>query len=291
MMQRYFDAHCHIQFENYAHDQEDIIRRMQDEGVVGIVVGVDRASSEKAVALAAQHEHLYAAVGLHPNSVGTELFDASAFESLAAHSKVVAIGECGLDYYRAQQVAEKATFSATQQAKGASSAYYRPVELNDEIKAAQRTALAAHIDLAAKVDKPLIIHSRPTRGTQDAYQDLIELLTEKKKELGSQVRGDIHFFVGGVSEAERLFALDFTVSFTAVITFTHDYDEVIRSAPLDRILSETDAPYVAPAARRRERNDPLAVAEVVNQIAVIRGEEPEVVRKALLLNAKALFGV
>lgn len=291
MIPRYFDAHCHIQFENYAHDQEDVIRRMQDEGVVGIVVGVDRASSEKAIALAAGHEHLYAAVGLHPNSVGTESFDAGVFEALAAHPKVVAIGECGLDYYRAQQAAEKATFSATQQARGAGSAYYRPAELSDEVKAAQRAVLAAHIDLAAKVNKPLIIHSRPTKDTQDAYHDLISLLEEKRAERGTAVRGDIHFFVGGVSEAARLFALNFTVSFTAVITFTHDYDEVIRSAPLERILSETDAPYVAPAARRRERNDPLAVADVVNQIAVVRGEDPEIVRKALLANAKNLFGV
>jgi TatD DNase family protein len=266
MIQRYFDAHCHIQFENYAHDQEDVIARMRDEGVAGIVVGVDRASSEKAIALAAEHEYLYAAVGLHPNSVGREPFDVAVFEALAAHPQVVAIGECGLDYYR-------------------------PVELNDEVKAAQRAALAAHIDLAAKINKPLIIHSRPTKGTQDAYQDLIGLLEEKQAEHGPVVRGDIHFFVGGVAEAARLFALNFTVSFTAVITFTHDYDEVIRAAPLERILSETDAPYVAPAARRRERNDPLAVAEVVAQSATVRCEEPEEVRKALLANAKRLFGV
>ena len=263
---KYFDAHCHIQFEDFGHDQEAIVERMRTEGIAGIVVGVDLASSEKALALATLHEHLYASVGLHPNRVGHEPFDVEAYRALAAYPKVAAIGECGLDYFR-------------------------PAALTDEVKAAQRDVLAAHIDLAAAVDLPLIIHARPTKGTQDAYRDLIGLLTEKRAEHGDAVRGDIHFFVGGVAEAEELFALGFTVSFTAVITFAHEYDEVIRRAPLSRLLAETDAPYVAPASRRRERNDPFAVAEVVARIAEIRGEDEETVRAALVENAERVFGL
>lgn len=263
MNERYFDAHCHIQLEDYDHDQTEVIARMEEEGIVGLVVGVDESSSKKAVALASQHEHLYAAVGLHPNRIGVEGGDFSCYEELAKNPNVVAIGECGLDYFR-------------------------PVELTPEVKRAQIEGLRAQIRLAAAHDKPLVIHSRPSKGTQDAYRDLIELLKEEKK-IAPKVRGDIHFFVGGIPEMEEFVALGFTVSFTAVITFARDYDDVIRATPLESILSETDAPYVAPASRRRERNDPMAVADVVATIAQIRGEDPEVVRAALLSNAKRLF--
>jgi TatD DNase family protein len=115
-------------------------------------------------------------------------------------------------------------------------------------------------------------------------------LTKAKAEYPT-LRGDIHFFVGGVAEAEALIALGFTVSFTAVITFARDYDAVIRSVPLTSILSETDSPYVAPKSRRGERNDPLAVQDVARAIAEVRGEDFETVRAALVANAKRLFAL
>lgn len=267
---KYVDAHCHLQFDDYSHDANILIARMYEEGVAGIVVGVDYESSEKAIELAEKHEHLFASVGVHPNRVGNKeslsVDDRRIIGLLAKHPKVVAIGECGLDYFR-------------------------PIGLNDEIKNAQRGALRAHIKLATELNKPLIIHARPSKGTMDAYADLIEILKEEKTTHGSAVRGDIHFFVGGTQEAEQLIALGFTVSFTAVITFTHDYDAVIKSLPLGSVLSETDAPYVAPVTRRGERNDPLAVIDIVNQIAVIRSEDPETVRQALLENTKRLFAL
>ncbi len=265
MQFKYLDAHCHLQFEQYAEDDTVLIERMREEGVAGIVVGVDRESSEKAVALAAKYDHLYASVGLHPNRVVDEAFDADFYRALAANSKVVAIGECGLDYFR-------------------------PVEVNDEIKNKQKEVLEKHIALAAERGLPLIIHCRPSKGTQDAYQDLIAILQGAKKKHPT-LRGDIHFFVGGIQEMEALVALDFTVSFTAVITFARDYDAVIRAAPLTSILAETDAPYVAPASRRGQRNDPLAVVDVALKIAEIRGEDPETVRGTLLENAQRLFSV
>jgi TatD DNase family protein len=262
---RYFDAHCHIQFDQFERDQGDLIDRMRADEVAGIVVGVDYPSSQKAVALAGMHDHLYAAVGLHPNLESKEWFEAEKYRALAADPKVVAIGECGLDFYR-------------------------PEQLDEEVKRGQRMILNDQLALAAELDKPLIIHARPSKGTQDAYHDLIGILTEAKK-ANPRLKGDIHFFVGGVAEAEALFALGFTVSFTAVITFARDYDAVIRSAPLDKLLSETDAPYVAPASRRGERNDPLAVEDVVAKIADVRAEPLETVRQALVENAKRLFGV
>lgn len=265
MNTRYIDAHCHIQFEQYDADREEIIRQMKEQGIVAFVVGCGLESSRKAVDLAESHEHLYASVGLHPNHAGEEVFDTAAYRELAQSPKVVAIGECGLDYFR-------------------------PVEMNDELKHVQKELLQKHIDLAATVNKPLIIHCRPSKGTQDAYQDLIVILKEAKA-IHQKLHGDIHFFVGGVEEARAFFALDFTVSFTAVITFAHDYDAVIRSVPLTSILAETDSPYVAPVSRRGQRNDPLAVIDVVEKIAFIRGEDPEMVRTTLLTNTRRLFGM
>ena len=134
MMVKYIDTHCHIQFEQYKEDGAELIERMRTEGVVGIIVGVDHESSQKAVVLVEKNEHLFASVGLHPNRVGQELFNINSYRELTKHSKVVAIGECGLDYFR-------------------------PVEVNDEVKRAQSEALHAHIALAVELDKPLIIHA------------------------------------------------------------------------------------------------------------------------------------
>ena len=265
MKARYVDAHCHIQFDEYAQDGDAVVGRMRDAGVAGIVVGVDYESSKKAVALADKHGHLFASVGLHPNHATEETFDAERFRALAASARVVAIGECGLDFFR-------------------------PTEVTDEVKEKQKELFGQHIALAAELDKPLIVHARPSKGSMDAYRDLIEILKEAKRG-HPNLRGDIHFFVGGVPEAQALVELGFTVSFTAVITFARDYDAVIKAVPLASILSETDAPYVAPASRRGERNDPLAVGEVAAKIAEIRDEDPELVRKTLVENAERMFAL
>lgn len=265
MNTRYIDAHCHIQFEPYDTDREELIERMREQGVAGVVIGCDLESSRKAVALAEQHEHLYASVGLHPNHAGEEVFDTTAYRELAQSPKVVAIGECGLDYFR-------------------------PDEVNDDVKEKQKEIFKKHIALAGELDKPLILHPRPTKGTQDAYHDIIALLQEAKKTY-PKLSGDSHFFVSGEAEAASLVALDFTVSFTAVITFARDYDEVIRAVPLTSILAETDSPYVAPISRRGQRNDPLAVVDVVAKIAEIRDEDLETVREVLLANSERIFSL
>lgn len=276
MTLRYFDAHCHVQFGMYDADREELIARMKERGVGGVVVGCDYESSKQAVALAEQHEHLWAAVGLHPNHEADEWFEPARYRELAQSPKVVAIGECGLDYFR-------------------------PTEVNDEVKVKQQSILRDQIALAAELDKPLIIHSRPskktpdsakaTTGRQDAYQDLIKILSEAKK-THQNVRGDIHFFVGGIPEMQALTALGCTVSYTAVVTFAREYDSTIRAVPQGSLLAETDAPYVPPTSRERgSRNDPLAVEDVVAKLAEIRGEPLEAVREATLENARRLFGI
>ncbi len=262
---RYFDAHCHIQFPMYDEDREVLAQRMEEEAFGGIVVGVDKSSSEQALALAQSHPHLWAAAGLHPNYAQEQEFDIDAFRSLAQHPKIVAIGECGLDNFRPENP------SAT--------------------RARQLEVFEAHVELALEVDKPLMIHARPAKGTNDAYQDLIGILRSYKQTHGDRLRGDIHFFVGGIEEARALIELNFTLSYTAVLTFTQDYDEVVRFIPLTHLLSETDSPYVAPVSRRGQRNDPFSVRDVVGALARIRGEDEEVVREAVLANAHRVFGI
>lgn len=265
MTTRYVDAHCHLQFPQYDNDREQIIEEMRGQGIAAIVVGCDLESSREAVELAEKHEHLFASVGLHPNHDEGEKFDVEQYRALAASARVVAIGECGLDYFR-------------------------PTEVTGEVKEKQKTIFTEQIVLAAELDKPLIIHARPSKGTQDAYHDVIDILTEAKKQY-PDLRGDSHFFAGGVEEALAFAKLDFTVSFTAVITFARDYDAAIRAVPLESLLVETDAPFVAPASRRGQRNDPLAVPEVAAKLAEIRGEDHEIVRLTLLENTKRLVGL
>lgn len=261
---KYFDAHCHVQFPPYDSDREELLASMKAQEVGGIIVGVDQDSSEKAITRA-DGSTLFASVGLHPNDTPNEVFDEEVYERLAKDSKVVALGECGLDYFR-------------------------PDEPEKE-KERQKDIFRKHIALSAKLGKPLMIHARPSKGTMDAYEDVITLLKEAKEQYGNVVKGNMHFFVGNTVVAQELLALSMTFSFTAVLTFTSDYDEVVRTLPLSAILSETDAPYVAPAPNRGKRNDPLAVIEVVKAIARIRGEDEEKVREALVENAVRVFAL
>ncbi len=261
---KYFDAHCHIQFPQYDEDRVELMTSMDKKEIGGIVVGVDLDSSEKAIDLVEDSKTLFASVGLHPNSA-QEFRGIEDYIELAQHPKVVAIGECGLDNYRPEDV--------------------------DVAKPVQRNVFFEHVHLAASVRKPLMIHARPAKGTQDAYRDLIDILTSAKHEYGDALSGNIHFFVGGVDEARKLIELDFTLSYTAVLTFTHEYDDVVRFAPLTHLITETDSPYVAPAPNRGKRNDPRAVPAIIEAIAGIRGLDSEKVRGDILQNVERVFKV
>lgn len=253
---KYFDAHCHIQFPQYDEDRAELLASLREAEVGGLIVGTDSTFSKGAVDMA-DGKDWFAAVGLHPNDKPGEGYDDSYYRKLAEDPNVVAIGECGLDYFRPEEPQHEKS---------------RQVEVFDK-----------HIQLALDTDKPLMIHARPSKGSMDAYLDAIDMLK------GKGVRGNMHFYVGDLETTKKFLELGFTFSFTAVLTFTHDYDEVVKYLPLEHILSETDAPYVAPAPNRGKRNDPLAVREVVKAVARIRGEEEEAVREALLANALRAF--
>ena len=263
---KYFDAHCHIQFPQYDVDRAEVLAGMAEVGVGGIVVGVDLDSTKKSLELVKDSSSLFSSVGLHPNSA--DEFEATGIEpfaELARDPKVVAIGECGLDNYRPGDV--------------------------EAAKPLQREVFLKHVELAVETRKPLMIHSRPAKGTQDAYHDLIDILASAKREHGDALTGNIHFFVGGIEEARKLIELDFTLSYTAVLTFARDYDDVVRFAPLSHLITETDSPYVAPAPNRGKRNDPRAIPAVVEAISGIRGEDTEAVRVHILQNVQRVFKI
>ncbi|MDE2079524.1 MAG: TatD family hydrolase [Patescibacteria group bacterium] len=266
MTPRYFDIHSHVTFKDYDQDLTEVLARMEDEGVFTIGVGVDKASSEASVAFAEGKENFFASIGLHPTDTTTETFSESEYKALAANPKVVAVGECGIDYFRLEGDAA-------------------------EEKKRQRREFEKQVAFAVKYDKALMIHGRPSRGTTDAYADILSVLEHEKKDAGDKLRGDVHFFVGTKDIAKRFYEIGFTTSFTGVLTFTHDYDEVVRYAPLDMLMTETDCPFVAPVPFRGRRNEPSYVKYVVEAIAGIRGEDIEAVREASVQNALRVFSI
>src|SRR3990167_623370 len=268
---KYFDAHTHVNFVAYKDDREETIQRAKDGGVIMNVVGTQLDTSREAVSLAEKYDHIYATIGLHPihtsksyhdeKELGEggkeftsrgEVFDANAYGELAKNPKVIAIGECGLDYFR----------------------------VDESTKDVQIQNFVAQIELANTLGKPLMLHIR------NAYDDALEVLRAHAK-----VKGDTHFFAGDWATAKKYLDFGFTLSFTGVLTFTHDYDEVVKNAPLGMLLSETDAPYVTPVPHRGKRNEPAYVTEVVRAIAHIRGEEIETVTSQLAANASRVFNL
>ncbi len=257
----YFDTHSHLNDPQFSEDGELALSRMKENSVWSVVVGTDDAMSEKAVSLANDNEGIFAAIGLHPTDNNGEVWDEEFYSYLANNKKVVAVGECGLDYSRV------------------------PEEKRKEEEYRQKALFENQLEFAVSRELPLMIHCR------EAHPDLLDILHSKKREYAERLKGNIHFFSEGMETAKKYFDLDFTISFTGVITFTHDYDEAVKYAPLSMILSETDSPYVAPVPYRGKRNEPIHVQEVVKTIAKIRNEAPEKVRTAMVENAFRVFEI
>ncbi len=277
---KYFDAHTHLQFAAFDEDREAAFLRSSEAGVGMNLVGTQLDTSIAGVEYANSHDGVWASVGLHPihtaksyhdeKELGEggkaftsrgEIFNFDAYKALALEPKTIAIGECGLDYFR----------------------------LDEETKKTQTEAFVSQIELANAVKKPLMLHIRSGKhgeAENSAYDDAVELLKAHAK-----VQGDVHFFAGKWDTAKKFLDLGFTLSFTGVITFARDYEEVVRNTPLDMILSETDAPYVTPAPHRGTRNEPIYIPDIVRKIAEIKGIEEEAVRVQILLNAKRVFGL
>ena len=270
---RFFDVHTHVQFAAFKDDRKEVLERALKNDVWVVNVGTQRDTSESALELAEKYpEGVWAAVGLHPihadksyhnaeelgggeaalefTSRGEE-FDYDYYKKLAENHKVVAIGECGLDYYR----------------------------LSADTKKKQKEIFEKQIALSNEIKKPLMIHCR------EAFADLIEILSEQR----SSVAGIVHFFSGTTENAGKLMDLGFSFSFGGVLTFARDYDKVVKYIPMGRVLLETDAPYVAPVPYRGKRNEPSYVIEVAKKIAEIKDLTLEEVAVLTFQNAERIF--
>jgi TatD DNase family protein len=252
---KYIDTHCHLNFSDYGKDQKEVLERMKKAEVGAITVGTDLKSSAEAVALAEANDNIWASIGVHPKDDPKAVFDEQKFAELVQSSKVVSIGECGLDYFK---------MSGDIEAE----------------KARQKELFVKQIEFSIKYDKPLMLHIR------EAYDDAYEILKKYPK-----ARGNLHFFTASSAIAKKFIDLGYTVSFPGVITFAKETEEAVKHIPLDKMHAETDSPFAAPMPYRGKRNEPSYVIETVKKIAELRNEDFEKVRKQLLENATIVFNI
>lgn len=283
MSKRYIDTHAHLNLSAFDSDRDEVLSRMLDHNVSAINVGTKESTSKKAVELAAANENCWAIIGLHPiqttagqhdeDEIGQggqsfkskgEKFNKDYYKDLARGAKVIGIGECGFDYWHCPP----------------------------ETYGIQEEAFIAQIELANELSLPLMIHTRGPKPGEDSptgrsvYADVYDVLKRYAK-----VPFNVHFYAGTTKEAFQFFELGGTISFTGVITFAKEYEEVIKNVPLDKIHAETDCPYVAPVPHRGKRNEPQYVIEVYKKIAAIYQEDEEVVRAQLINNALSFYSI
>jgi len=270
-----FDTHSHLNFKAYDADRNEVIKRTQNEGVFCVDVGTKFETSKRAVELAEQNETIYAAIGMHPIHIKTDLlklkmdedegafaphgedFNVERYKELAKSRKVVAIGEIGLDYY------------------------YRPKTKTrlEEFKNLQKKVFIQQLDVAEELNLPVIIHCRM------AFADLYEILSSRK------IRGVIHCFTGNLEEAKKYVALGYYLGINGII-YKMDLNEVIKNIPLEKLLTETDCPYLTPLEEGKDtRNEPIFVKHIVQSIAEIKNMSYQEVADITSKNAKELFKI
>src|SRR3989338_11136024 len=249
------DTHAHINFNAYKDDGYEVVKRALAEDVWMINVGSEKKTSERAVDYAQKYkEGVFAAVGLHPGSLAAqeidekvddketvkfkmeaEGFDYELYKNLAQEEKVVAIGEVGLDYYR-----------------------------NPSRKELQKEVLLEQLGLAESLNKPVLLHF------PEAHEDLLKILQTWTLVGNKPLRGVIHSFSGSWSQAQEYLKMGFSLGFNGIITFAQDYDEIVRQMPMDRLVLETDCPYLTPIPFRGKRNEPSYVKYVAEKVAELR---------------------
>ena len=258
-----FDTHCHLDFDAYNSDRSEVIGRAATAGVTYILnPGIDLATSQAAVDLATQFSSVYAAVGVHPNSSAD--FTPSLLESLhtlTARAKVVAVGEIGLDYY-----------------------------WDRSPRSSQLAALEQQLALASDLCLPVIIHNR------EASTDLLSVLESWIPSVPPALKqrpGVLHSFSASADAAERALALGFCLGFTGPITYkkADELRAIARAAPLDRVLVETDGPFLAPVPFRGQRNEPAYVPYIVRRLAEVKCLTETEIGRATTSNAKRLFAI
>ena len=250
----FVDSHCHINFPDLVENIDDVLVKMrQNEVVCTLCVSVNLADFPQVLSLAEQHPNIYASVGVHPDYEGVEEPDISCLVDLAQHPRIIAIGETGLDYYRLKGNLEW-----------------------------QRERFRTHIRAARKSGKPLIIHTR------EAAADTLRIMKEEK---ATEASGVMHCFTESWEVAEAALEMGFYISMSGIVTFKNalKIKEVAQRVPLDRLLIETDSPYLAPVPYRGKLNQPAYVKHVAEEIATLRGISLEEVGLRTTENFARLF--
>lgn len=261
------DSHAHLNFEEFTDDWQAVIADCQRADIAMINIGSQLATSRRAISIAQQYDHgVFAAVGLHPihvegSTFHPELFDPLAYAELVHSSdKVVAIGETGIDFFH-----DNSNF------------------------ASQQRVFAQHIRLAIETNRAVVIHGRNSRdGTQNAYQAIHDIAKKEKLE-----RAVVHCFGGSLEDAQALLTLGYYIGFTGVITFKNAaaIQAVVKAVPLERLLIETDCPYLAPEPFRGKRNQPRYVQYVAEKVAELKAVSIATVIEQTTRNAQELFGL
>ena len=252
----FVDSHCHINFPELAANMDDVLAQMRHNEVISaLCISVNLADFPQVLALAERYPHIYASVGVHPDYEGVEEPDVARLVGLAQHPKVIAIGETGLDYYRLKGDLEW-----------------------------QRARFRTHIRAARESGKPLIIHTR------EAAADTLRIMAEEN---AAEASGVMHCFTESWEVAEGALAMGFYISFSGIVTFKNakQLKDVAQRVPLERMLIETDAPYLAPVPHRGKLNQPAYVKHVAEEIATLRGTSLDEVGRRTTENFTRLFKV
>jgi len=255
----YIDTHCHLNFSQFHNDLEKVIDESFASGVTKLInIGTDLQASRESVNLASRYKNIFAAVGIHPHEAKTiDVNVLKQLESLAKDSKVVAIGEIGLDYYR-----------------------------NLSTKECQKQAFIKQLQIAIKLEKPVIIHCR------DAYKDVLDILDKVYLPyLKGRLPGEIHSFSSGPKYLKEFLKKGFYVGFNGMITYPNNEQliEAVKTVPMNRLLIETDAPFLAPQNYRGQRNEPKLVIEVAKMVSEVKHLAVDEVAKLTTSNAIELF--
>ena len=278
-MNSLIDTHCHLDFPEFAVDLDAVIKRAIAGGVDRIItIGTSLDSSRAAIELANRYDNVYATVGLHPTSVGENVPEfIEELKQLAEHPKALAIGECGLDFYR---LADDDKPDLVESAFGSMTVGGIEADLRiDSLKAAQAAVFEQQLELAAELGKPVVIHQR------DSWNETLEVIKPYS------VNAVFHCFTGGIAELREVLALGHMVSFTGIATFKNaaDVRAAIKLVPDDRVMVETDAPYLAPVPHRGKRCEPAYVRITAEAIAKERGVSLENFARTTTENAERFF--
>lgn len=273
-MPKYIDTHAHLDSDVYSRELEQVVKRALDEDIWIVTLGSDLESSRRAVEIASRYPTgVYAAVGLHPLKVSADslaedkLVDLDVFRALAENPKVVAIGECGLDYS-----------DLPQPVRGRMSPAAEAMRLN------QKKVFRQFLQLSEELRLPLLLHCR------EAYDDAISMIeTWDKTSRGFDCRGIVHCFTGDWKQAKRLFGLDFFISVVGAVTHGAFQAELIRKAPLNRLVLESDCPHLTSPPWVMRRNEPSFLPLIAAGVASIRGETPEKIAAQTVENAMRIL--